>query len=207
MQTIQSIAALAVFLLGASSSLVAQNKLPDGSQLIMTEMTNRIADIDSSLQVRHYSLAQRRALLKQLYQVDQRYRDSLENGSHSTAKQRFFTHKMVANDQANQVLFRKLVETFGWPTPQEYGEQGPKIAWLIVWHAKPDYQKRYYPLYTTVYNSSQHVAQLQSLYNLLPGSYSSLTSYDAKRQTISGRFAFRFPRWGPNTAPYLINRN
>jgi len=117
----------------------------------MLEMTSRIADIDSSLQVKNYSLTQRIALLRQLHQIDQRYRDSLENGSRSASKQQFFTHKMVANDQANQVLFRKLVDTFGWPTQHKYGEQGTQIAWLIVWHAKPDYQKRYYPLMKQAY--------------------------------------------------------
>ena len=151
MQNIRNISALAILLLWVGLPSKAQNKLPDGSRTIMLEMTSRIADIDSTLQVRHYSLTRRIALLKQLYQIDQRYRDSLENGSHSTFKQQLFTHKMVANDQANQVLFRKLVETFGWPTQQAYGEQGTQIAWLIVWHAKPDYQKRYYPLMKQAY--------------------------------------------------------
>lgn len=62
-------------------------------------------------------------------------------------------------------------------------------------------------MYTTMYNSSQQEAQTQSLYNFLPGSYLSLTGYDQARQTISGRFEFRFPSWDPTTAPYLINRN
>lgn len=151
MQTMKNISALAVLLLWVGLSLEAQHKLPDGSRTTMLEMTSRIADIDSSLQVKHYSLTQRIALLKQLYQIDQRYRDSLENGSRSASKQQLFTHKMIANDQANQVLFRKLVDTFGWPTQPKYGEQGTQIAWLIVWHAKPDYQKRYYPLMKQAY--------------------------------------------------------
>jgi len=62
-------------------------------------------------------------------------------------------------------------------------------------------------MYTTTYNSSQQEAQTQSLYNFLPGSYLILTGYDQARQTISGRFEFRFPSWDPTTAPYLINRN
>ena len=62
-------------------------------------------------------------------------------------------------------------------------------------------------MYTTTYNSSQQEAQSQSLYNFLPGSYLSLTSYDQAHQTISGRFEFQFPSWDPTTAPYLINRN
>lgn len=147
----KNIGALAVLLLWVSLSSKAQHKLPDDSRTTMLEMTSRIADIDSSLQIKHFSLAQRIALLKQLYQIDQRYRDSLENGSRSASKQQSFTHKMVANDQANQVLFRKLVDTFGWPTQQKYGEQGTQIAWLLVWHAKPDYQRRYYPLMKQAY--------------------------------------------------------
>lgn len=62
-------------------------------------------------------------------------------------------------------------------------------------------------MYTTTYNSSRQEAQSQSLYNFLPGSYLSLTGYDQARQTISGRFEFRFPSWDPTTATYLINRN
>ncbi len=151
MQSIKSVSASVMLLLWASSLLIAQSKLPDGSQTMMVEMTSRIADLDSSLAINHYSLSQRRALFRQLYQIDQRYRDSIENGSRSISKQQLFSHKMVANDQANQVLLRKLVETFGWPTQREYGEQGTQIAWLIVWHAKPDHQKRYYPLMKQAY--------------------------------------------------------
>lgn len=151
MQSIKNICALAMLFLWVKSSVKAQNKLPGGSRAMMFEMTSQIADVDSSLQLTHYSLTQRIALLKQLHQIDQRYRDSLENGSRSFAKQQLFSHKMVANDQANQVLFGKLVKTFGWPTQQKYGEQGTQTAWLIVWHAKPDYQKRYYPLMKQAY--------------------------------------------------------
>lgn len=143
--------ASAIILLWAISSLMAQSKLPEGSQVVLFEMTSRIADMDSSLHVKHYSLSQRRILFKQLYQNDQRYRDSIENGSRLTSKQELFSHKMVANDKANQVLLGKLVDTFGWPTQREYGEQGPFTAWLIVWHADPDYQKRYYPLMKQAY--------------------------------------------------------
>jgi hypothetical protein len=117
----------------------------------MLEMTSRMADIDSSLPVKHYSLAQRVSLLKQLYRIDQRYRDSLEDSAHPSFRQQLFTHRMVVNDQANQVLLGKLVDTFGWPTQQQYGEQGTRIAWLIVWHAKLDYQRRYYPLMRKAY--------------------------------------------------------
>lgn len=151
MQSIKNISASAMLLLWASPLLIAQRKMPEGSQTMMVEMTSRIADIDSSFSINHYSLAQRRALLRQLHQVDQRYRDSIENGSRSPSKQQLFSHKMIANDQANQVLLRKLVEAFGWPTQREYGEQGPFTAWLLVWHAKPDYQKRYYPLIKRAY--------------------------------------------------------
>lgn len=62
-------------------------------------------------------------------------------------------------------------------------------------------------MHTTEYNSFQWVARTQSLYNFLPGSYLNLTSYDPKRQTISGRFEFRFVGWDPSRPPYLVNRN
>lgn len=61
--------------------------------------------------------------------------------------------------------------------------------------------------YTTVYSASQRAAQAQSLYNFLPGSYLSITAYDAARQTVSGRFEFRFPIWDPTQTSYVINPN
>ncbi|WP_288424816.1 hypothetical protein [uncultured Spirosoma sp.] len=147
----KSVYVLLIVLFRVSSTLIAQNRLPDGSQAIIVEMTSRIADIDSSLFIDHYSPTQRKALLKHLYQTDQQYRDSAVNGSQSTAKQQLFSHKIVANDQANQVLLRKLVGKFGWPTQREYGDQGAFTAWLIVWHAAPNYQKQYYPLIKKAY--------------------------------------------------------
>ncbi|MVM32277.1 hypothetical protein GO755_19680 [Spirosoma sp. HMF4905] len=83
--------------------------------------------------------------------MNQRYRDSLVNGSKEVFKQQLFTHKVVANDEANQVLLDKLAKQFGWPTRQQYGDQGTFAAWLIVWHAKPSYQKRYYLLIKKAY--------------------------------------------------------
>ncbi len=151
MKKITAICISVQVLLWASSALIAQNRLPDGSQTVILEMTSRIADVDSSLSVNHYSPTQRKALLKQLYQTDQQYRDSAVNGSQSTAKQQLFSHKIVANDQANQVLLRKLVKKFGWPTQRDYGDQGTTTAWLIVWHADPDYQKQYYSVIKKAY--------------------------------------------------------
>ena len=130
---------------------MAQTELPSGSQTKMFEMTSRIADIDSSLRIDHYPLAQRRKLLAQLYEIDQRYRDSLVNGSKSVSKQQLFSHKLIANDQANRALLTKFINRFGWPTHQQYGDHGTFTAWLVVWHAEPDYQKRYYPLIKKAY--------------------------------------------------------
>lgn len=79
----------------------------------MSEMTSRIADVDSSLNINHYSLTQQKKLFNQLYQANQQYRDSLVNGAKSALKQRLFTHRKVANDQANQVLLSKIVNQFG----------------------------------------------------------------------------------------------
>lgn len=87
-------------------------------------MTSRIADIDSSLKIDPYSLTQRKGLFNQLYQADQRYRDSLISGAKSALKQQLFTHRMVANDQANQVLLSKIVNRFGWPTMKQYVTRG-----------------------------------------------------------------------------------
>lgn len=151
MQVLKNISVFIVLLLVANSLLMAQVDLPVGSQLKILEITSRIADIDSSLQVDQYTLVQRRQLLNQLYKSDQRYRDSLINGSKSAFKQQLFTHKMVANDQSNQRLLSKLVSKFGWPTRQHDGDQATFTAWLIVWHAKSSYQSLYYPLIKNAY--------------------------------------------------------
>jgi len=89
-QNVKTLSALAALLLWVVPSLVAQPRLPDGSRKAMLEMTSRMADIDSSLPVKHYSLAQRVSLLKQLYRIDQRYRDSLEDSAHPSFRQQLF---------------------------------------------------------------------------------------------------------------------
>ncbi|GAB4017545.1 hypothetical protein GCM10028808_49220 [Spirosoma migulaei] len=68
-----NISVFIVQLLLANSLLMAQVDLPGGSQMKILEMTSRIADIDSSLQVDQYTLVQRKQLLNQLYKSDQRY--------------------------------------------------------------------------------------------------------------------------------------
>jgi len=151
MKKTKAVCALLIVCVWFCSALIAQNRLPDGSQTIIAEMTSRIADVDSSLSINHCSPTQRKSLLKQLYHTDQQYRDSAVNGSQSTVKQQLFSHKIIANDQANQVLLSKLVKKFGWPTQREYGDQGAMTAWLIVWHAAPNYQKQYYPLIKKAY--------------------------------------------------------
>lgn len=151
MWSIRSIGVLILLLLANTTLVVAQTDLPGGSQMKIFEMISRIADIDSSLRIDHYSITQRKRLLNQLYQADQRYRDSLVNGAKSALKQQLFTHRMVANDQANQVLLNKIVNRFGWPTIKQYGDQEAFTAWLIVWHSDLNYQRRYYPLIKSAY--------------------------------------------------------
>ena len=101
MWSVRSVGVLILLFLANSALVVAQIDLPEGSQMKIFEMTSRIADVDSSLKIDHYSLTQRKGLFNQLYQADQRYRDSLVNGAKSALKQQLFTHRMVANDQAN----------------------------------------------------------------------------------------------------------
>lgn len=76
----------------------------------------------------------------------------------------------------------------------------------VTYSQRPSSLLVYYQ-YTTVYSASQHAAQAQSLYNFLPGSYFSLTAYDATRQTVSGRFMFRYPSWDPTLSSYVITPN
>ncbi len=142
---------LILLFLANSTLVMAQVDLPEGSQMKMLGMTSRIADIDSSLEINHYSLAQQRHLLNRLFQADQQYRDSLTNGAKSALKQQLFTHRMVANDQANQALLTKIINRFGWPTIKQHGDQGALAAWLIVWHSDLSYQRRYYLLIKSAY--------------------------------------------------------
>ena len=164
MQNTKRVILLAWLLLGNTILVVAQFGLPEGSQQTMLGLTTRIADIDSSLTVDQFSLAQRRELFKRLFQADQQYRDSLVNGAKSELKQQLFSNRMAANDQANQVLLRKIVSRFGWPTRKEYGDQATFAAWLIVWHSNLTYQNRYYPLIKRAYQQGlikQNPVELQ----------------------------------------------
>lgn len=133
----------------------AQVSLPEGSQSQMVNVVHSIADRDSSIRIDSYTFSQRRQLLDLLFKNDQRYRDSLVNGSKQTVRQQFFTHRLVVNDQVNQVLLCKFIRKFGWPSRQEYGKQGSLTAWLIVWHAGFDYQRKYYPVINKAFQHKQ----------------------------------------------------
>lgn len=119
---IRSASVLILLFLANNLQVLAQADLPEGSQMTMLDIISHIADLDSSLNIDHYSLAQRRLLFKRLFQADQQYRDSLVNGAKSDLKQQLFSNRMVANDQTNQVLLSKIVNRFGWPTRKQYGD-------------------------------------------------------------------------------------
>ncbi|MVM35478.1 hypothetical protein GO755_35985 [Spirosoma sp. HMF4905] len=154
----------------SQSPLIAQTNIPKGSAEVMTEWityTGNIADIDSSLKITHYSVSQCKQLINQLYQIDQRYRDSVMNGSKSREKQDYFWRKIKANDSANQALLTKIVTRYGWPTIHQYGEHESFTAWLIVWHADRDYQRKYYPLIKQAYQRGTIKTSYLELYKRL----------------------------------------
>ncbi|WP_461085447.1 DUF6624 domain-containing protein [Spirosoma flavus] len=133
-------------------TLKAQSAHPQGSNKLMVEWAayladkGRVADMDSLLPVQHYSLTDCKQLLNRLYENDQRYRDSLINGSQTKQKQNFYWRKIIANDKTNQALLTKIITRYGWPTIKQYGKQGSETAYLIVWHADVTYRRKYYPL-------------------------------------------------------------
>ncbi|WP_247233905.1 hypothetical protein [Telluribacter sp. SYSU D00476] len=94
-------------------------------------------DIDPTISVKGRSQAEIKDLLYQMYEVDQRYRDSLLN-QNRPGRDRFYSQRMGACDAANRILLDKIIEEVGWPTISQFGEKGADAAWLIVWHARND---------------------------------------------------------------------
>lgn len=104
------------------------------------------ADIDTSIKVSEYSVAQIRHLLSKMEMVDQLYRDSLMSVPGTDQRYLGYVSKLIANDNANQAILTKIIAHMGWPKLSVVGSQGVNAAWLVVWHAKRPYQDRYFPL-------------------------------------------------------------
>lgn len=113
------------------------------------------ADMDSTLPVKAYSVRQIRQLFQRMHRLDQQYRDSVGNGSKTSAKQAFYWRKIKANDQVNQVLLAKIITAFGWPTISKFGAEASDTAWLIAWHADAAYIERYYNLMERAYHRQE----------------------------------------------------
>lgn len=113
------------------------------------------ADIDTSIRVREYSIAQIRDLLSKLEIVDQLYRDSLMSVLGTDKRYLGYVSKMIANDNANQAILTKIIAHMGWPKLSVVGSQGVNAAWLVVWHAKRSYQDRYFPLIKKAHDNGE----------------------------------------------------
>ncbi|GAB2768006.1 hypothetical protein GCM10027275_08110 [Rhabdobacter roseus] len=95
------------------------------------------ADIDPYRPVKGKSRAEIKDLLKDMFEADQRWRDSLHT-RHQPERNAFYQNKMVATDAANRILLDRIIEEFGWPTLSAFGEEGVEAAWYILWHHRDD---------------------------------------------------------------------
>jgi hypothetical protein len=92
------------------------------------------ADIDPFVAVQNMSVPEVKVLLDKMYQADQQYRDSLYNGNPD--RKDYYGKKMMANDQANHKLLNKIMDQYGWPDRQRFGEAGSEAAWYVAWHQR-----------------------------------------------------------------------
>ena len=92
------------------------------------------ADIDPFVSIEDMSVDEVKVLLDKMYQADQQYRDSLQNGN--PEREDYYGKKMAANDQANRKLLNKIIEKYGWPGIAQFGEAGAQTAWYVAWHQR-----------------------------------------------------------------------
>ena len=92
------------------------------------------AEIDPFIDVDKLSTDGIKKLLREMYQIDQKYRDSIINGN--KALQAHFKMKMGANDQANKILLDKILDKHGWPVISKFGADASNISWYVVWHQR-----------------------------------------------------------------------
>lgn len=94
-----------------------------------------------------------------MYEVDQRYRDSLQN-QNRPERRRFYTQRMGACDAANRTLLDKIIEEVGWPTISQFGKKGADAAWLVVWHQRSD--KHYLAKYLDLMQQAAEKKEMDS---------------------------------------------
>jgi hypothetical protein len=90
------------------------------------------------------------ALLDTIYSEDQSGRlkiDSLQKlyGWQSEQVQSLLP-KMMIQDSINLVRVKKIIEEYGWPGPDQVGQQGSKTIFLAIQHADSLTQVSYFPL-------------------------------------------------------------
>ena len=90
--------------------------------------------IDPFVSIQDMSVREVKVLLNNMYQADQQYRDSLYNGNPD--RRDYYGKKMMANDQANHKLLNKIIDKYGWPDIQRFGEAGSETAWYVAWHQR-----------------------------------------------------------------------
>lgn len=97
------------------------------------------AQLDTAMNVNQLSRQACDSLIKQLFTIDQQYRDSLNHCGQASAKQNYYGKLMSVNDRANQTLLLKILKRHGWPCQQDRSVS--RKAWFIAWHSRGEYSQ------------------------------------------------------------------
>ncbi|MBO0952668.1 hypothetical protein [Fibrella forsythiae] len=109
------------------------NSQPLKSNSIIYLFSNKTkAELDSTINVSKLSIAESYSLIDTIYQVDKRYRDSLNRYNSGTTKFRYFISMIAINDAVNQKILLKVLRKYGWPCKKL---QIADKASLIAWHS------------------------------------------------------------------------
>lgn len=102
-----------------------------------------IADMDTSMNVNHFSYNDYKQAIHRLYSIDQKYRGALEDDqlSPNDASQSEKLRLMKINDRANEVVFLKLLKKFGWP--KNANDDILFKSWILVWHSEKHYKNQF----------------------------------------------------------------
>lgn len=122
------------------------------------------AEMDTNTNIKNISIKEFKSLINKLYEIDQKYRKSLEKISRTKQPELYLNSikKMRINDKSNQIILLKLVKKFGWPCDNSF-EQSVK-PWVIVWHAEADNKVLFYPFIRIAHNKG---CINEDLYNYL----------------------------------------
>lgn len=137
---------------------------------VLDELHKYRTDADTSLNVSQLSRAGFYRLIDQLYLIDQKYRQQYAKNRNSAVKVEL-SHRMKANDAANQYLLLKGLPIFGWPT--DYRPDKPAFdsrsykTWCIIHHTSnvaPQLARQLRPYITAAYRKGCFSKQFWKLY-------------------------------------------